>query len=51
MVALKIGGIPYDGWYNITVVADDGNGNLGKDTIWIALDTTVLSSVGFHGMN
>ncbi|NHJ32353.1 MAG: hypothetical protein FK732_05790, partial [Asgard group archaeon] len=44
-VELKIGGIPYDGWYNITIVADDGNGNFGKDTVWVARDTTAPSLV------
>ncbi|NHJ46441.1 MAG: hypothetical protein FK733_01515 [Asgard group archaeon] len=38
-VDLKISGIPIDGYYNITVVADDGNGNLGKDSIFVIRDT------------
>jgi hypothetical protein len=39
-VDLKISGIPTEGLYNITVVADDGNGNFGKDTIFVIKDNS-----------
>ena len=35
----------YDGWINITVVANDTLNNIGKDEVWILVDNTPQSGV------